>query len=135
MGASVWTVLGWALGADPFWQDPQMTVSEAAGLANSAEAVRLITLEHKDPSRAWPVREGILGGSLNMTPLEAAVAIRREDTVRVLLNHGAVPPHDGPARTVLICNALATGVPEIVDLLLKTGDLSDPRAGCPSPSP
>ncbi len=59
--ASAWMAVGWAGGGSPFWADPGMTVSEAAGLASSGEVVRLVTRARQDPSQAWPVRDGILG--------------------------------------------------------------------------
>ena len=132
--ASAWTVLGWAAGASPFWPDPQMTLSEAAGIGNAGEVVRLITVEQQDPNRAWPVREGILGPSQTATPLEAAFAIRRIELIPVLLRHGAVVPESGAARAALVCWAVAAVAPDIVEMLLTMGDRSDPRAACPTPS-
>jgi hypothetical protein len=131
--ASVWVVIGWASGASPFWPQPQMTMSEAAGLSNAGEVVRLITIEHQDPNRAWPVRQGILGDPQVVTPLEAAVAIRRIELVRVLLRHGVTVPDSGPVRAALICRAEAAAAADIADLLLHLGDGSDPRTGCVQP--
>jgi hypothetical protein len=133
--ASAWIVVGWAAGGSPFWPDPQLTLSEAAGLGNAGEVVRLITIEGRDPNRAWPVREDILGPAQEITPLEAAVAIRRTELIPVLLRHGAVLPERGEQRTALICRAQAAVAPAIVELLLKTGDGSDPRAACDQESP
>lgn len=134
--ASTWIVAGWARGVDPLWPDPKLTVSEAAALVNTGEMTRLIAAEGQDPSRAWPVREGVLGGdSENMTPLEAAIRTRRPDTMSILLRLGAVPPAAGAARRDLICRAVEAGVSSIVETLLKTGDQSDPRIDCPEPSP
>lgn len=128
--ASAWMVIGWAGGGSPFWADPRMTVSEAAGLASSGEVVRLVTRERQDPSQAWSVRDGILGEAQTVTPLEAAVATRRFEMVRVLLDLGA-RPRSAPERAALICRAVETRVQSIVDALLATGDTSDPRADCP----
>lgn len=128
--ASAWIVLGWAVGASPFWPDPRMTLSEAAGIGNAGEMVRLITMEHQDPNRAWPIRAGILGAAQTATPLEAAVAIRRIELIPVLLRHGAVVPERGAARAALICRAVAAAAPDIVEMLVNMGDASDPRAGC-----
>lgn len=130
--ASAWMVIGWASGGNPFWADPHMTVSEAAGLASSGEVVRLIKQKHQDPSQAWPVREGILGVAQTVTPLEAAVAVRRFEMVRVLLDLGA-RPRSATERLALICRAAETEVQPIVDALLATDDRSDPRADCPVP--
>ena len=107
-----------------------MTLSEAAGLGNAGEVVRLITLERKNPNSAWPVREGILGAAQDLTPLEAAVAGRRHDLIQILLRYGASVPERGTARTQLICRAVDARAPEIVDLLVNMGDRSDPRNGC-----
>lgn len=130
--AAASAVIGGTLGAHPFWADPRMTVSEAAGLASSGEVVRLVQHEHQDPSQAWPVREGILGASQSVTPLEAAVAIRRYEMVVVLLRLGAAP-RTAAERTALICRAAANDLDAIVEALLATGDRSDPRAGCTEP--
>jgi len=113
-----------------FLADPQMTLSEAAGISNAGEVVCLITVERKDPNRAWPVREGILGPAQTATPLEAAVAIRRIELIPVLLRYGAVVPESGAARTALICRAVSATAPDIVEMLLKMGDGSDPRPTC-----
>jgi hypothetical protein len=130
LAASTWIAVGWAIGASPFWRDPGLTMSEAAALSNAGEIVRLITVERRDPNRAWPVREGILGAAQTLTPLEAAVAIRRAELFPVLLQYGATVPSAGPARTTLICRAAAFTEPEIIDRLVATGDGSDPRSSC-----
>ena len=109
-----------------------MTVSEAAGLASSGEVVRLVTGERQDPSQAWSVRDGILGGAQTVTPLEAAVASRRLEMVRVLLDLGA-RPRSAPERVALICRAVEAQAQPIVTALLTTGDGSDPHADCPVP--
>ena len=132
--AAVWSVAGWASGAGPFWPQPTLTLSEAAGLNNAGEVVRLITVEGQDPNRAWPVRDGILGDAKRVTPMEAAISIRRIELIRILMREGAIIPEHGVERAALICRAVAAGDGEIVDLLLATGDRSDPRATCAPPS-
>jgi len=117
--ASAWINLGWVQPGPP-WPDPQMTLSEAAALSSSGEAVTLITREHKDPNRAWPVREGILGAAVEIAPLDAAVSVRRAEMVRVLLAHGARVTDDGQ-RTRLICFAQSVGATAIVDLIADDG--------------
>lgn len=129
LAMSAWVAIGWASGGDPFWADPHMTVSEAAGLASSGEVVRLVKNERQDPSQAWSVRAGILGVAQTVTPLEAAVAGRRFEMVRVLLDLGARPRSAGE-RLALICRAVESQVQPIVEALLATGDRSDPRADC-----
>jgi len=128
--ASTWIAIGWATGASPFWRDPALTMSEAAALSNAGEIVRLITVERQDPNRAWPVREGILGAAQTLTPLEAAIAIRRAELIPVLLQYGATVPDAGPARATLICRAATIAEPEVIDTLVATGDRSDPRSNC-----
>jgi len=130
---SLWAVVGWATGASPFWPDPMLTVSEAAALGNAGEVVRLIEIEHQDPNRPWPVREGILGRAQAVTPLDAAVSIRRAQMVQVLIREGATPA-DPSTRTALICRAVDSGASDVAELLVKTGDGSDPRPACPQPS-
>lgn len=133
LALSAWTAIGWASGnTPPFWADPHMTVSEAAGLASSGEVVRLVTHERQDPSQAWPVRDGILGGAQTVTPLEAAVATRRFDMMRVLLDVGA-RPRNALERAAFICRAADAQAQSVVETLLATGDGSDPRAECPAP--
>ena len=132
LAVSAWVAIGWASGENPFWADPHMTVSEAAGLASSGEVVRLVRNERQDPSQPWSVRDGILGVAQTVTPLEAAVAVRQFETVRVLLDLGARPRSPGE-RLALICRAVDAQVQPIVDALLATGDRSDPRADCRVP--
>jgi hypothetical protein len=126
---SVLVVVGWVVGAAPFWPVTNVTLSEAAALKDAGEVVRLITREHHDPNRAWPIREGVLGPAREMTPLEAAVTIRRLQMVRVLLRYGAVLPA-GERRVALICAAVTADAPDIVEFLLNTGDRTDPRHRC-----
>jgi hypothetical protein len=132
--ASAAIAFGAVVGAKPFWPDPPLNVAEAAGLGNAGEVVRLITAEGQDPNRAWPIRAGIFSSNdLTMTPLEAAMVIRREALVPVLLRHGAVVPESGPARTALICRALSFEATLIAEMLVNMGDRSDPRSSCPPP--
>jgi hypothetical protein len=129
---SAWVVLGWVADASPFWPDPQMTLSEAAGIGNAGEVVRLITAERHDPNLAWPVREGILGPAEIVTPLEAAVAVRRTELVPVLVRHGAAVPRSGPARVALVCRAVAAAAaPEMVEMLTKMTGGSSVSCGQP----
>ena len=129
VAAALWIDLGWVLGR-PAWPEPEMTLSEAAALSSSGEAVSMITRQHKDPNRAWPVREGILGAAVEITPLEAAVAIRRTEMVRVLLAHGARVTDDGQ-RTRLICFAQSVGATPIVDALAAADGAPVPECTTP----
>jgi hypothetical protein len=133
--ASLAVVAGQLIGWSPFWPVPEVNVAEAAAVSDAGEVVRLIVDEGQDPNRRWPVRSGIVGQQpLMLTPLEAAIVIRREPLVPVLLRHGVVVPDSGPARTDLICRAVAFEADRIAEMLLEMGDRSDPRATCPPPA-
>jgi hypothetical protein len=80
------------------------------------------------------VREGILGSAHPATPLEAALAGRRVALIPVLLRHGAVVPASGAARAWLRCLADDAGDPDVVEMLMITGDASDPPSPCTPPS-
>lgn len=83
-------LVGWTVGYHPFWPIPEVTVSEAAATADHAEVVRLIT-NGADPNGPSPVRIGIINDTAHvMTPLEAAVFVRRLELVKLLVEHGAV---------------------------------------------
>ena len=113
--AMLWLVAGWIAGADPFWPIPAMTLSEAAAVRDHAEVVRLIEEGH-DPNRKWSVRAGLLDGDAHaITPLEAAVRIRRLALVELLLRSGAAPGAD--ERSALVGTALAAGAADIAAFL------------------
>lgn len=122
-------VAGWVAGAAPFWPTTRLTLSEAILTRDAAEAVRLIEREGADPNRRWPVRAGLIDEPAALTPLEAAVMIRRSDLLSLLLRHGATLP-DGDARAALICLGVRSSAGEIVEFLLTTGDKTDPREAC-----
>lgn len=131
---SLVVVIGWAIGVHPFWPQPDVTVAEAAATRDAGELYRLLVYERHDPNRVWPVRAGILSGSEEtVMPLDVAVASGRSEIVQILLDHGARPA-SAEARAALICRAVTVGEPEVVDLLLATGDRSDPRSTCTSSS-
>jgi hypothetical protein len=90
-------------GIDPVWHVEPVTLPEAAALRDNAEAMRLIGLG-ADPNRAGLVRANFAHNKAQMlTPLEAAVGIRRADMVELLLENGA--RMDGETWTRLICFA------------------------------
>jgi hypothetical protein len=102
----------------PFWTTPDLTLSEAVIVRDAAESLRLIRAGH-DPSRAWPVRADLseTGHDDVMTPLEAAVAIRRVEIVHLLLEHGAaLPPAE---RSALIERAQHVGGVDVAEYLQK----------------
>lgn len=87
LASLTWTAGGLAGGG--LWPARDETLSEAAATRNKAEAARLIAMGD-DPNRPARVRPGLLGGeSRVITPIEAAVAVRRPDMVQMLLDYGA----------------------------------------------
>lgn len=111
-----YVVAGWAAGANPFWPTPSLNVAEAALVRDNAEAVRLIALG-QDPSLAWPVRAELRNDADPplMTPLEAAIRIRRADLFDLLRREGArIAPED---LNRLIALAERSSAPEIAERL------------------
>jgi hypothetical protein len=85
------------------WPPDDVTLAEAAATRNMGEAARLIGLGH-DPNRRERVRAGMLAdGELHLTPLEAAVWVKRRDVVQLLIESGAVT--EGEELAVLRCLA------------------------------
>ena len=116
--AAVWTLLGWVAGADPFWPMPVLNVAEAAAVRDHAEVVRLI-VAGQDPNRKWPVAPDLIDGNAHqMTPLEAAIEIRRLELVHLLLRHGARVTAE--TRAPLVERARALGATDIVSVLEHT---------------
>ena len=113
--ACVWVLVGWAAGTNPFWPMPELNLAEAAAVRDHAEVVRLIEAGH-DPNRKWPIAPDVIDSSAHeMTPLEAAISIRRLELVQLLLRHGArVTAGD---RANLVERARAAGAPDIVTFL------------------
>jgi hypothetical protein len=76
-------------GIDPVWHVEQVTLPEAAALRDNGEVMRLIGLG-ADPNEAGRVRPNFAHNEAQvLTPLEAAVGIRRADMVELLLENGA----------------------------------------------
>lgn len=90
-------------GIDPMWHVEAVTLSEAAGLHDGGEVMRLIGLG-ADPNRSDTVRPNFVHNEAQvLTPLEAAVGARRIDMVELLLEHGA--RMDAATWTRLTCFA------------------------------
>ena len=90
-------------GIDPMWYVEPVTLPEAAALRDNGEVMRLIGLG-ADPNKAGPVRPNFAHNDAQvLTPLEAAVGIRRADMVELLLENGA--NMDAATWTRLICFA------------------------------
>ena len=129
-GLAAIVVGGWVVGVHPFWPTPEVTLSEAAATRDAGELYRLLVYEGHDPNRPWRVRAGMLSSvEAQVTPLEAAVATGRPEIVGLLLEHGA-SVGDAAVRTALICRAATVGDTSVLEVLLATGDGSDPRTTC-----
>jgi hypothetical protein len=115
--AALFVLVGWLAGINPFWPTPDVNVAEAAAVRDHAEVVRLIEAG-QDPNRRWPVRADIIDGdSHTMTPLEAAVEIRRLELVKLLVRHGAsITP---AARIALSERSAAHGASDIATYLAQ----------------
>ena len=80
-----------AFGRHPMWPDEpvNLTLSEAAAVRDSGEIVRLVE-RGENPDAARNVRPGLLlDVAVRLTPIEAAVASRDPQIVRVVLANGA----------------------------------------------
>jgi hypothetical protein len=122
-------MVAWLVAADTFWPLPEMTLSEAVVTRDYAEVVRLIE-NGADPNRASHIRADMLNSAeYTKTPLEAAVGTGVIELVQLLLRHGATMPA-GAARASLICESVRVEAEDVTELLLATGDGSDPRAEC-----
>ena len=124
-------VLG-AFGAHPFWRTEQVSLSEAAGSRDDAQALRLI-MAGSDPNARYAVRRDFIDTREHqITPLEAAVRVMRPPTVELLLFAGARPDE----ATWRLANCLPEGSDreQIVTLLAPYAAASEVR--CPEvPAP
>jgi hypothetical protein len=100
-----------------------VTMSEAAALRDEAEVLRQIR-HGVDPNATQYVRRGAIhDGDYFMTPLEAAIAARHSDVVRLLLRTGAeLTSINYP---VLLCLAEESD-PEIASLLREHASSETP---------
>jgi hypothetical protein len=85
---AVWSLLLSVMtvaGANPYWEQQPVNISEAAALRDGATVVNLIR-QGADPREPHPVRAGALfDREITLTPLEAAVAARRPEVVDAIL--------------------------------------------------
>jgi hypothetical protein len=116
LSLSLYVLVGWVSGGNPFWTVPDLTLSEATMVRDAGEAVRLIRAGH-DPNRAWPVRADLSdsGQPEVLTPLEAAVQIRRLEFVQLLVREGA--RMTAAERSTLVDRARRLGAGDITDYL------------------
>lgn len=122
-------VLSWtAMGGQPRWPDEQLTLSEAAAVRDEAEVVRLVN-GGQDPNARYRVRVGLVdnGREVQLTPLEAAVSIRRPEMVDLLFLHGVRASGDDWRR--LRCVADAFGDRDLV-AALERGSPGQPNGSC-----
>ena len=94
-------------GANPYWTEEPVNISEAAALRDAATVVNLI---HRgvDPRQSYPVPAGrLFDRAVTVTPLEAAVAARRPEVVFAILS---TRPLDAAGWTAAAC--LARSVPD-----------------------
>ena len=83
------TLVQAAAGAHPRWPDVRLNLSEATAVRDTAEVVRLLD-DGTDPNARYAVRPGLVDNSetVNITPIEAAISIRRSELVSLLLKRG-----------------------------------------------
>ena len=75
----------------PFWQWEPLNLAEAAALRDRGEVARLLA-EGEDPNATYRVRRGVVRSYvMQMTPMAAALAARRDEIVQLLLDGGAKP--------------------------------------------
>jgi hypothetical protein len=78
-------------GVHPFWLWEPLNLAEAAALRDRGEVARLLA-EGQDPNATYRVRRGLVRDyPMQMTPMAAAVAARRDEIVQILLDGGARP--------------------------------------------
>ena len=108
-----------AVGVDILWRAETVTVPEALVLGNVAEAARLLE-GGADPDAPATVRAGyLLGESVSLTPLEAAVAINRLEGFELMLDYGA--RIDASSWPRLYCLALRSDATIVLPKLESRG--------------
>ena len=76
----------------PFWWWEPLNLAEAAALRDRGEVARLLA-QGDDPNATYRVRRGFVRDyPMQMTPIAAAIAARRDEIVQLLLDGGAKPP-------------------------------------------
>jgi hypothetical protein len=109
-------VAGPLVGFDPVWRSEPLSLPEAAGLRDDGEVLRLLRAG-ADIDAAGPIRAGFVKSyEITMTPLEAAVGIRRADMVTLLLDRGA--RLSATSWTQLVCFARREGAREVEAVLV-----------------
>ncbi len=117
-------LVGAMCGVHLLWNEPALTMAEAAALKDRGTIQRLIW-EGVDPNVPASVRPGILTDDERVvTPLEASMGTRTPVTMEFLLAHGA--RMDARLRAVMFCLATEEEAGEILEVLNK-----DAAAGKP----
>jgi hypothetical protein len=118
-------------GAHPLWSRGPLNVSEAAAVRDEGGIVYR-SMRGEDLNVKRLVRRGvIMSVPLYVTPLEAAVIIRRESVVALLFEEGAVA--DPPTWTRLRCLAADVRASDVIRLL-ETKRPAGASAACPPPT-
>lgn len=116
------TVVVVTVGVRWFEPAPPLTLAEAAALLDNADVLRLVR-QGADPNAPVAVRPDVLRTRTGMmTPLEAAVAARHLETVRLLLDLGAAVRDDNFER--LYCLASRSRIDDLIALV--AAQLPDP---------
>jgi len=75
----------------PFWLREPLNLAEAAALRDRGEVARLLA-RGDDPNATYRVRRGFVRDyPIQMTPMAAAMAARRDEIAQILLDAGAKP--------------------------------------------
>jgi len=102
-----------AFDESPMWPHRSVNLAEAAGARDESELVRLIE-EGVDPNARYPVRPGLIAGhTMQLTPLEAAVASDDPAMVTRLLAKGVAM--DAALWAYLRCIAPGERVRSVLD--------------------
>ena len=126
---AAWLVLT-LIDTHPMWRQPEMNLSEAAAARDLGEIVRLIEAS-EDPDAARDVRPGFLAETaIRATPLEAAVASKDVESVRILLMNGATMT--AGVWHHLRCNAEDDEMREFLDRRRPAGSASQCSSHHPS---
>ena len=76
----------------PFWLFEPLNLAEAAALRDRGEVARLLA-RGENPNATYRIRRGFVRDNpVDMTPMAAAIAARRDEIVRLLVDAGVKPP-------------------------------------------
>ena len=76
----------------PFWLFEPLNLAEAAALRDRGEVARLLA-HGENPNATYRIRRGFVRDyPVEMTPMAAALAARRDEIVQLLVDSGAKPP-------------------------------------------